>query len=77
MSSTSSGCPRRIDVLTSITGVPFERAWATKNGVDVGERRLFFLGREALLANKRATGRAKDLADVQALEELVMSEVEK
>lgn len=69
--------PRRIDVLTSITGVPFERAWATKIGVDVGERRLFFLGHEALLANKRATGRAKDLADVQALEKLVMSEVEK
>jgi hypothetical protein len=26
-----------------------------------------FIGREALLANKRAAGRAKDLADIEAL----------
>jgi len=28
---------------------------------------VFFIGRDALLANKQAAGRAKDLADVEAL----------
>src|SRR5690606_26788717 len=51
---------RRIDVLTSITGVSFEEAWATKVLVEVSGRRLFFLGRDALVTDKRATGtRAK------------------
>jgi hypothetical protein len=31
---------------------------------------VFFIGREALIANKRAVGRVRDLADVEALEGL-------
>ena len=60
--------PRRIDVLTSITGVDFDEAWAAKSIHRVGEIDVPFLGRAALLANKRATGRTKDLADVEILE---------
>lgn len=61
--------PRRIDILTRIDGVPFEEAWATRavravEGLDVA-----FLGRDALLRNKRAAGRPKDLADVALLTE--------
>jgi hypothetical protein len=59
--------PRRIDVLTSITGVAFDHAWPDRvtrvvEGLDVP-----FIGRAALIANKRATGRAKDVADLEAL----------
>jgi len=60
--------PRRIDVLTSITGVDFDEAWVTRSIHRVGEIDVPFLGRAALLANKRATGRTKDLADVEILE---------
>jgi hypothetical protein len=60
--------PRRIDVLTEISGVAFDEAWATKTSVTVGGRSFYVLGREALLTNKRAAGRPKDLLDVAALE---------
>ncbi len=60
--------PRRIDLLTEISGVTFEEAWAGRLHVTVGELRLPVLGRDELLRNKRAAGRKKDLADVEALE---------
>jgi hypothetical protein len=59
--------PNRIDVLTSLTGVDFEQAWAHRVGVVVDGLPILFVGREDLIANKRATGRPKDLADVDAL----------
>ena len=62
--------PDRIDVLTAITGVPdFERAWADRVEHVVRGVRVPFLGRATLLTNKRASGRRKDLADVEALGE--------
>lgn len=60
--------PRRIDLLTGITGVEFVDAWETKVFHKVGPLDIPFLGREALMANKRATGRAKDVADLEILE---------
>jgi hypothetical protein len=60
--------PRRIDILTAITGVTFDDAWATKVSHKVDTLDIPFLGRKALVANKRATGRAKDIADLEALE---------
>lgn len=60
--------PRRIDILTGITGVGFDDAWATKVSHKIDSLDIPFLGREALIANKRATGRAKDIADLETLE---------
>ena len=60
--------PRRIDLLTSITGVSFEEARATQLIVEVAGVKLPVLGRAALVKNKRATGRPKDLVDADALE---------
>lgn len=62
--------PNRIDILTEISGVPFAQAWAGRVEHVVDALRVGVLGREAMLANKRATGRPKDLADVAALESL-------
>ena len=59
--------PRRIDILTEISGVSFEEAWATRLTADVGGLRLSFLGRDALIQNKLASGRDKDLLDVKLL----------
>jgi hypothetical protein len=61
--------PRRIDVLTSISGVGFEDAW-TSRIIHVTEGMAIpFIGRAALVRNKRVSGRAKDLADLEALGE--------
>lgn len=62
--------PRRIDLLTSITGVDIEDAFRTRVEASVGALRLQFIGRAALLQNKRATDRPKDRADVIELEKL-------
>jgi hypothetical protein len=61
--------PRRIDVLTSISGVRFEDAWADRVSHEVAGMAVPFLGRASLVANKRASGRAKDRADLEALGE--------
>lgn len=59
--------PRRIDILTSLTGVSFDEAWAGHVTLQVTGIEVPFLGREELIRNKRATGREKDLVDVKAL----------
>ncbi len=59
--------PVRIDLLTSISGVSFEEAWAGRISVSVEGVSIGVLGREELLRNKRATGRQKDLLDAEAL----------
>jgi hypothetical protein len=60
--------PRRIDVLTEISGVEFDDAWAGRREVVVDGRLVPFLWRDALIQNKRAAGREKDLLDVKLLE---------
>ena len=61
--------PRRIDILTSIDGVDFDSAWSGRSSVEIDGLRVPVLGREDLIANKRAVGRPKDLADIAMLEE--------
>jgi hypothetical protein len=60
--------PRRIDLLTEISGVTFDEAWASRIEAQLGGRAVAILGRDALLRNKRATGRDKDLLDAAWLE---------
>ena len=62
--------PNRIDLLTSISGVPFEEAWSGKLSGELDGLPVFFLGWDALLKNKRASGRDKDLVDVNKLSAL-------
>jgi len=59
--------PNRIDILTSISGVAFADAWEGHETVEVEGITLRFIGKQALLANKSATGRPKDIADLDAL----------
>ena len=61
--------PRRIDLITEITGVGFKEAWDARTSHRVGTLEIPFLGREQLIRNKRATGRLKDRADLEALGE--------
>jgi hypothetical protein len=61
--------PRRIDILTELTGIDFESAWRSRVVHRIGSLEVPFLDRETLIRNKRATGRLRDLADVERLEE--------
>jgi hypothetical protein len=59
--------PRRIDLLTEISGVTFDEAWTSRTTAEVEGRTVSFIGREALIRNKEASGRLKDVADVARL----------
>jgi hypothetical protein len=60
--------PHRIDILTSITAVEFEAAYARRVMADMEGMRLPFIALDDLMRNKRAVGRPKDLADVHEFE---------
>ncbi len=60
--------PIRIDVLTEIDGVAFESAWPDRIDVPIGGISVPVLSRHHLIANKRASGRLQDLADLEWLE---------
>ena len=60
--------PWRIDILTGIDGVTFPEAWATRVEAEFAVTPLYVIGRDALIANKRASARDKDLLDVALLE---------
>jgi hypothetical protein len=59
--------PLRIDILTSIDGVDFTDAWPERVQVDLGGLAVPVISKRHLIANKRATGRLQDLADVERL----------
>ncbi len=64
--------PNRIDLINSIDGVEFEEAWKTKvqESIDFKGKKcvVYFIGLEALIKNKKAAGRYKDLEDLKFLE---------
>ncbi len=60
--------PNRIDLLTSLSGVSWEEAWADRQPISFAGTSCWTLGRKTLIANKRASGRPQDLADVARLE---------
>ncbi len=61
--------PYRLDILTSISGVTFDAAWKDRAHGFVEGVEVPVLGLAAFIRNKRATGRIKDLADLEALGE--------
>ena len=59
--------PNRIDVMTFLSGVSFEEAWATRVQGDLDGLSVPFISREMLKLNKAACGRLQDLADLEYL----------
>ena len=55
--------PIRIDVLTAITGVEFDEAWPKRVEVERDGLLVPFIGVDAFLKNKDATGRDQDRID--------------
>lgn len=62
--------PLRIDIMTSITGVSFAKAWKGRVQARFGDSPASFLGVRELIANKLASARPKDLLDVELLREI-------
>lgn len=62
--------PLRIDLLTSISGVPFQTAWANREVLSLQGLDVPVLSRQDLIANKRASGRPQDLLDADRLAQL-------
>jgi hypothetical protein len=59
--------PCQVHIMTSISGISWDTAWDSRQSGSFMDVTVFYLGREELIANKRACRRAKDLADVEAL----------
>jgi predicted nucleotidyltransferase len=59
--------PRRIDIITSASGVDFEQAYLNKQIVLLEGLEVPVMSLQDLIVNKRASGRTQDLADVEKL----------
>ncbi|MGH9616841.1 MAG: DUF6036 family nucleotidyltransferase [Acidobacteriaceae bacterium] len=65
--------PTRIDILQRIDGINFDEAWEDRvDGLVEGEIRAPVISRKHLIRNKLAIGRARDLADVEALRDAAL-----
>jgi hypothetical protein len=64
--------PNRIDLLSSLSGVSFHGAWQEREVREVQEEQqsvpMYYIGLDALMQNKQATGRPKDLEDLRFLQ---------
>ena len=59
--------PGRIDILTELSGLTFAEAWPGRRRAPFGGIDVDFIGWDAFIRNKRATGRPRDLADIDDL----------
>ena len=59
--------PSRVDILSGVSGVRFADAWPRRVVLVIEDIEVPVLGRADLVANKRASGRPKDLLDIELL----------
>ncbi|MGD0837736.1 MAG: hypothetical protein ABSB49_13925 [Polyangia bacterium] len=60
--------PNRIDLSKGVRGLDFATAWSRREDIEHEGHKLHIIGRGDLIAAKREGGRAKDIADAEALE---------
>ncbi|MCO6459340.1 MAG: hypothetical protein J5I93_28860 [Pirellulaceae bacterium] len=63
--------PQRIDILTSVSGVDFDAAWAERLQIEVEDQTVTVIGLRQLYQNKLACGRDKDMLDAKILKRLL------
>ncbi|HHH75730.1 MAG TPA: hypothetical protein ENL03_01740 [Phycisphaerae bacterium] len=66
--------PRRIDIITGASGLNFEETYADSIEIDIDGLPVHIPSIDALIRNKKATSRNKDLADIEILESLKHNE---
>jgi hypothetical protein len=62
--------PVRLEIITKIDGVEFEECYPKRVIADVEGTEISFISLPDLITNKRASGRHKDLADLELLEKI-------
>ncbi len=60
--------PGRVDILTSISGVSNEEVFAEKVAGEFKGVPVYYVGKSQFISNKKAVGRLRDLADINAVE---------
>ena len=61
--------PVRIDIITSISGISWDEAYKECIKGDYGNIFVYYIGKDHYILNKQASGRKKDIADLEALGE--------
>ena len=59
--------PVRVDILTSIEGCDFKEVWENKTKGAYGKQKVFFIGLNELVKNKKASKRKQDKIDLEIL----------
>jgi hypothetical protein len=59
--------PNSVDIITTMKGVTWERAWSKRVIAKIGTQPAPFLSKECLIENKLATGREQDHLDLKGL----------
>lgn len=62
--------PNRVDLLTRLYAVAFDDAWSSRVAGTIDGVPVWFINRDHLIRNKRATGRPQDLVDADCIERL-------
>jgi hypothetical protein len=62
--------PLKVEVLTQISGVSFDEAIRGAKTFELEGYQIPYIGKDALITNKKSAARHKDLADVEELEKL-------
>jgi hypothetical protein len=61
--------PVRVDIVMSLTDISWKDAYSNRVRGKYGDVPVSYIGRDQFISNKKATGRKKDLADLEALGE--------
>lgn len=68
--------PVRVDILMSIKGIVFGKAWPNREATDFDGVETWFISRDDLIRSKEATGRPQDLIDAALLRQADFDEPE-
>lgn len=63
--------PVRVDLVTSIKGCNFNRVWKNRKRGKYGKQKVFFIGLQDLIKNKRLVARYQDRVDLKLLWEIL------
>lgn len=61
--------PVQIDIINEASGIDFEDCYTRRNIISVGKIEISTISKADLIKNKKASGRHRDLADVESFEE--------
>lgn len=62
--------PRKIEILSKVSGLIFSESFNHCDWIELEQIKVPYIDFEDLMKNKKATGRLKDLADIEQLKKL-------